>query len=81
MTVNSFLVHGPEGVVVADGMLTVSDAELVRAAVDRSGVPLAGVLVTYPDTDHYAGIAHVVGPDDSIAATRAVDAVIRRDAT
>lgn len=80
MAVNSFLVHGPEGVVVVDGMLTVSDAELVRAAVDRSGAPLAGVLVTHPHPDHYAGLAHIVGPDDvPIVATRAVDAIIRRD--
>ena len=80
MAVNSFIVHGPDGVVVVDGMLTVSDAALVRAAVDRSGAPLAGVLITHPHPDHYAGLAHVVGLDDvPIVATRAVDAVIRRD--
>jgi glyoxylase-like metal-dependent hydrolase (beta-lactamase superfamily II) len=80
MPVNSFLVHGPEGVVVIDGMLTVSDAERVRAAVERSGSRLAGVLVTHPHPDHYAGLAHIVGPDEvPIVATPAVDAVIRRD--
>ena len=80
MPVNSFLVHGPTGVVVVDGMLTVSDAALVRAAVERAGAPLAGVLITHPHPDHYAGIAHVVGRDDvPIVATRSVDAVIRRD--
>lgn len=80
MAVNSFLVHGPDGVVVVDGMLTVSDAQLVRAAVDGSGAPLAGVLVTHPHPDHYAGLAHIVGGGQvPIVATRAVDAVIRRD--
>jgi glyoxylase-like metal-dependent hydrolase (beta-lactamase superfamily II) len=80
MTVNSFLVYGSEGVVVVDGMLTVSDAALVRAAVDLSGAPLAGVVITHPHPDHYAGLAHLVGRDDvPIVATRAVDAVIRRD--
>jgi glyoxylase-like metal-dependent hydrolase (beta-lactamase superfamily II) len=80
MAVNSFLVHGPDGVVVIDGMLAVSDAELVCAAVDRSGAPLAGVLVTHPHPDHYAGLAHIVGRRHvPIVATRAVDAVIRRD--
>jgi glyoxylase-like metal-dependent hydrolase (beta-lactamase superfamily II) len=80
MPVNSFVVHGPEGVVVVDGMLTVSDAALVRAAVERAGGPLAGVLVTHPHPDHYAGLAHIVGPDEvPVMATRAVDAVIRRD--
>jgi glyoxylase-like metal-dependent hydrolase (beta-lactamase superfamily II) len=80
MAVNSFLVHGPEGIVVVDGMLTVSDAALVRAAVERADGPLAGVVITHPHPDHYAGLAHVVGSDDvPIVATPAVDAVIRRD--
>jgi len=34
MPVNAFLVHGPDGVVVVDGMLTVTDAALVRQAID-----------------------------------------------
>ncbi len=80
MPVNSYLVDAPEGVVVVDGMLTLSDAALVRAAIERSDKPLAGVLVTHPHPDHYAGIGHIVGPDDvPIVATRTVDTVIRRD--
>lgn len=80
MPVNSFLVHGPDGVVVVDGMLTVSDAALVRQAIDGTGRPLAGVVVTHPHPDHYAGLAQIVGPDDvPIVATDAVDAIIRRD--
>src|SRR5262245_15056644 len=80
MPVNSFLVRGPDGVVAVDGQLTVSDARLVREAVERSGLPLAGVLVTHPHPDHYAGIGHIVGPDAvPVVATRAVDEIIRRD--
>ena len=80
MPVNSFLVHGPDGVIVVDGMLTVSDAALVRKAIDDSGRSLAGVVVTHPHPDHYAGLGHLVGPDDvPIVATIAVDEVIRRD--
>jgi glyoxylase-like metal-dependent hydrolase (beta-lactamase superfamily II) len=80
MPVNAFLVHGPDGVVVVDGMLTVTDAALVRQAIDDTGYPLAGVVVTHPHPDHYAGLAHVVGTDDvPIVATNAVDAIIRRD--
>ena len=48
MPVNAFLVHGPDGVVVVDGMLTVTDAALVRQAIDDTGYPLAGVVVTHP---------------------------------
>jgi hypothetical protein len=39
MPVNPFLVHGPHGVVVVDGMLTVTDAALVRQAIDDTGTP------------------------------------------
>lgn len=80
MPVNSFVVHGPDGLVVVDGMLTVSDAVAVREAIAATGRPLAGVVITHPHPDHYAGLAHLVGSDDvPIVATAAVDAVIRRD--
>jgi glyoxylase-like metal-dependent hydrolase (beta-lactamase superfamily II) len=80
MPVNSFVIHGPTGVVVVDGMLTVSDANLVREAVERAGRPLAGVVITHPHPDHYAGLGHVIGDAQvPIVATRAVDEVIRRD--
>lgn len=78
MAVNSYLVHGPDGVVVVDGQLTVSDAAKVRAAVVASGRDLAGVVVTHPHPDHYAGAGTIAG-DAPIVATRDVDAVIRRD--
>lgn len=78
MAVNSYLVHGPTGVVVVDGQLTVSDAGKVRAAVAAAGRPLAGVIITHPHPDHYAGAALIAG-DAAIVATPQVDAVIRRD--
>jgi glyoxylase-like metal-dependent hydrolase (beta-lactamase superfamily II) len=80
MPVNSFLVHGPDGLVVVDGMLTVSDAMLVGHAIHDADRPLAGVVITHPHPDHYAGLWHLIGDDDvPIVATRAVDEVIRRD--
>ena len=80
MKVNAFLVHGPEGTVVVDGMLTKSDARKVRTALDASGARLAGVIVTHPHPDHYAGLAHIVVDDEvPIVATAEVDAIIRRD--
>lgn len=81
MPVNSFLIHGPDGIVVVDGMLTVSDAALVRKAIADTGRPLAGVVVTHPHPDHYSGLSHLLGAEQDIpiVATRAVDEVIRRD--
>lgn len=78
MAVNSYLVQGPDGIVVVDGQLTVSDAAKVRAAVAATGRDLAGVVVTHPHPDHYAGAGAIAG-DTPIVATRVVDAVIRRD--
>lgn len=79
MAVNSYLIHGSDGVVVVDGQLTIADAQAVRAAVDTTGVPLAGVVITHPHPDHYAGAGLIAGPDVPIVATEAVEAVIRRD--
>ena len=64
MPVNAFVVHGPDGLVVVDGMLTVSDAGRVRRAIADADRPLAGVVLTHPHPDHYAGLWHVVGEDD-----------------
>lgn len=80
MLVNSYLIHGPDGVVVVDGQLTISDARKVRRAVEASGLPLAGLLITHPHPDHYAGVAEIAGdPGVPVVATAAVDAIIRRD--
>jgi glyoxylase-like metal-dependent hydrolase (beta-lactamase superfamily II) len=80
MKVNAFIVEGPRDTVVIDGMLTVSDARKVRDALEAVGKPLAGLVITHPHPDHYAGAAHIVGDDEvPIIATADVDAVIRRD--
>jgi glyoxylase-like metal-dependent hydrolase (beta-lactamase superfamily II) len=80
MPVNSYVIHGADALVVVDAMLTVSDAARVRRTIDESDRPLAGVLITHPHPDHYAGLAHVIGDVEvPIVATHAVDEVIRRD--
>ena len=80
MAVNSFVVHGPSGLVIVDGQLTVPDADKVRRVADQAAEPVAGLLVTHPHPDHYAGAARLLeGLDVPIVATVAVDAVIRRD--
>jgi glyoxylase-like metal-dependent hydrolase (beta-lactamase superfamily II) len=81
MAVNSYVVHGRDGLVVVDGQLTLADAAKVRAVIDGGSLPLAGVVITHPHPDHYAGTGIIVGGDDSvpIVATAAVDRTIRRD--
>jgi glyoxylase-like metal-dependent hydrolase (beta-lactamase superfamily II) len=80
MPVNAYVVHGPDGVVVVDAMLTISDAALLRGAIDEAGRPLAGFVITHPHPDHYAGLWQVIGDDEvPVVATHTVDEVIRRD--
>ena len=39
MAVNSYVVHGPDGLVVVDGQLTLADAAEVRAVIDARLAP------------------------------------------
>jgi glyoxylase-like metal-dependent hydrolase (beta-lactamase superfamily II) len=79
MAVNSYLVHGPDGIIVVGGQLTIADAHAVRDAVGRTDRPLAGIVITHPHPDHYAGAGLIAPPDVPILATAAVAGVIRRD--
>ena len=62
--VNAYLVETESGVVAVDGMLTVSAAREVRAALDRLGKPLHAVVLTHSHPDHYAGLAEIVAGSD-----------------
>ena len=75
--VNAYVVEGPEGVVVVDGTLTVAGGRALRARVEATGKPLAGVLVTHAHPDHYGGLVEL--PAAPIYAVAGVDEVIRRD--
>ena len=80
MAVNSHLVESSSGVVVIDGMLTVSDARAVRRQLDQLGKPVLGGVVTHAHPDHYAGFGELLrGLDVPIFATAAVRQAIERD--
>jgi glyoxylase-like metal-dependent hydrolase (beta-lactamase superfamily II) len=80
MPVNSYVVEGPEGLVVVDGQLTVSDARAVRAVIDGFGRPVAAVVITHGHPDHYAGASTILaGLNAPIVTTAEVAEVIRRD--
>jgi glyoxylase-like metal-dependent hydrolase (beta-lactamase superfamily II) len=80
MPVNSYLVEAPDGVVIVDGMLTVSDARLVKTEIERVGKPVLGAIVTHAHPDHYAGLAEMLGARETpIFATAAVRQAIERD--
>jgi glyoxylase-like metal-dependent hydrolase (beta-lactamase superfamily II) len=75
--VNAYVIEGEDGVVVVDGTLTVSGGRGLRARVEATGKPLAGVLVTHAHPDHYGGLVEL--PETPIYALAGVDEVIRRD--
>jgi len=80
MPVNSYLVESKSGVVVIDGMLTLTDARAARRALDQLGKPVLGGIVTHAHPDHYAGFAELLrGLDVPLFATAAVAQAIQRD--
>jgi glyoxylase-like metal-dependent hydrolase (beta-lactamase superfamily II) len=81
--VNAYLVETESGVVAVDGMLTVSAAREVRAAIDRLGKPLRAALLTHSHPDHYAGLGEIVAGDDVpiIAPQGVIDTIAADDAT
>jgi glyoxylase-like metal-dependent hydrolase (beta-lactamase superfamily II) len=62
--VNAYLVETASGVVAVDGLLQVSAAKEVRAAIERLGKPLLAALLTHSHPDHYAALGEVVAGDD-----------------
>src|SRR5215208_5655076 len=60
MTVNAYVVEGTEGLVVVDGMLTVSDARAVRRQIEALRKPVLGAIVTHAHPDHYAGLEEIL---------------------
>src|SRR5262245_351513 len=80
--VNAYLVETESGVVAVDGLLTVSAAKEMRAALDDLGRPLVAALVTHSHPDHYAGLREIVAGYDVpvIAVPGVIDAIERNDA-
>jgi glyoxylase-like metal-dependent hydrolase (beta-lactamase superfamily II) len=62
--VNAYVVETASGVVAVDGLLQVSAAKEMRAAIERLGKPLLAALLTHSHPDHYAALAEVVAGDD-----------------
>lgn len=80
MPVNSYIVEGPEGLIVVDAQLTVSDAQSVRKVIDGFDRPVAAVVLTHGHPDHYAGAATILdGLTAPIVSTPGVAEVVSRD--
>jgi glyoxylase-like metal-dependent hydrolase (beta-lactamase superfamily II) len=79
--VNAYLVETSAGVVAIDSLLTVSDSQAMRQALEQLGKPLQAVLLTHSHPDHYAGLAQLVADDDVpiIAPQGVIDTIARDD--
>ena len=78
--VNAYLVETESGLIAVDGLLTVSAAKEMRAALDRLGKPLQAALLTHSHPDHYAGLGEIVaGYDVPIVAPQGMIDTIERD--
>jgi glyoxylase-like metal-dependent hydrolase (beta-lactamase superfamily II) len=78
--VNAYLIESASDVVVVDATLGLSDGRRLRALINETGKPLAGVIVTHPHPDHYGAVTALVSDlDVPVYAVGGVDDVIRRD--
>src|SRR5262245_58442031 len=58
---NAYLVETPDGAILIDANLAVSDGRRIRARIDGLAKPLLGVIVTHAHPDHYGAIVEVLG--------------------
>jgi len=78
--VNAYLIESDSDVVAVDATLGMSDGRRLRARINETGKPLAGVIVTHAHPDHYGAVTALVsGSDVPVYAVGGVDDVIRRD--
>jgi glyoxylase-like metal-dependent hydrolase (beta-lactamase superfamily II) len=78
--VNAYLIETPDGVIVVDATLGVSDARALRGRADALNKPLLAVIVSHAHPDHYGGVTSLLdGADVPVYAVAGVNDIIRRD--
>jgi glyoxylase-like metal-dependent hydrolase (beta-lactamase superfamily II) len=74
--VNSYLLEAPDGVILVDANLLVSDARALAARLAALRKPLLGAFVTHAHPDHFNGIPYVIADDVPVYAHSAVAEMI-----
>jgi glyoxylase-like metal-dependent hydrolase (beta-lactamase superfamily II) len=75
---NTHLIDAPEGIIVVDPPMLLSDARTVRERVEQLGRPLAAIIYTHPHPDHVNGGTEIRGSlEVPVYATPDTDRVSR----
>jgi glyoxylase-like metal-dependent hydrolase (beta-lactamase superfamily II) len=80
-SVNVYWLSAPRGLVLVDGLRTLSDARRALTRIQAAGQPVAAILVTHPHPDHVGGLTefHRAYPAAPIYANSATAEFIRTD--
>jgi glyoxylase-like metal-dependent hydrolase (beta-lactamase superfamily II) len=76
--VNSYLVETPDGVVLVDANLLMSDTRALAARLTALRKPLLAAFVTHAHPDHFNGLPFLVAEDVPVYATSGVADTIAR---
>lgn len=75
---NTYLLDAPDGVIVIDPPMLLSDARAVRTRIEQLGASLAAFIYTHPHPDHVNGATEIRGGlDVPVYATADTDRVSR----
>jgi glyoxylase-like metal-dependent hydrolase (beta-lactamase superfamily II) len=80
-SVNTMWLDGPEGLVVVDAQRSLADARRAVAEVQRTGRPLAAILITHAHPDHVGGIGvfREAFPNVPVYASEPTTTTVRTD--
>ncbi len=82
ISVNGYLIEGPNSVVAVDSALRTTDAKALKDKLDSVKKPLVAVLLTHGHPDHYNGVSQLIADKPvPVYSTAAVAEVIRSSDT